>query len=311
MSGLFDRQWEEKYRPKTLDDYICDDETRRYLMGIQVSQSFPNIMLCGIQGIGKTTLAKLIVTALVPCDYIYINASDERGIDAIRGKVQSFIETKSITGKVKAVILDEASGLTGDAQKALNSMTEEFSDTARFILTANEQNKIIASIQSRCHPLEIKSDPRQIYDRLMKILKEEGIETGKDEKKFIVDVIRNFNPDIRKMIKQLQSCVRDNKLDISSVGSFTTEFVALVMDKLKTGTRTARQFLLDNEKSFGSDYKKLLRGISDYIYADETIPNADMKLTIINNYLYKSSFVIDQELNAYCCLIELRETDNK
>jgi DNA polymerase III delta prime subunit len=311
MSGLFDKMWVEKYRPKTLDDYLCDEETMRYLQSMVESQSFQNIMLCGIQGIGKTSLAKLIVTHLVPCDYLYINASNERGIDAIRGKVQSFVETKSFEGKIKAVILDEAHGLTVDAQRALNAMTEEFSDTARFILTANEKNKIIASIQSRFHSVELYSEPKTIYKRLLYILNEECIEIGHEEKKFLVEIIKNFNPDIRHMINHIQSCVEGSKLNINAVNSFTKQYIMSVFEKISEGTRAARAYILNTEKNFGGDYPKLLHSMAEYIYNDESIKNSDLKLVIINNYLDKSSRIIDQELNAYCCIIELRSLDTK
>ena len=113
----YDKIWCEKYRPQKLDDLILSDRTREIVQGY--ADEIPNLLFVGTPGTGKTTLARIIVNDLLGCNFLYINASDESGIDTIRHKVTSFSQTKSFDGKVKVVILDECDGLTAQAQAAL------------------------------------------------------------------------------------------------------------------------------------------------------------------------------------------------
>jgi replication factor C small subunit len=127
--------WCERYRPQTLDDIILSDRTREIVKGF--SDEIPNLLFVGTPGTGKTTLARIIVNDILKCNFLYINASDESGIDTIRHKVTNFSQTKSFDGKVKVVILDECDGLTSQAQAALRNTMESFAKYTRFIITAN------------------------------------------------------------------------------------------------------------------------------------------------------------------------------
>ena len=100
-------------------------------------------------------MAKLIVKEELKCQYLYINASDENGIETIRSKVTNFSRTKSIDGRIKVIILDEVDGLTQDAQRALRNTMEEYSAFTRFILTANYNHRVIPAIQSRCQSFDL------------------------------------------------------------------------------------------------------------------------------------------------------------
>ena len=148
--------WCEKYRPSTLDEIVLDNNTKTYFNKVQVEQNIPNVLFVGKPGIGKTSLAKIIVKDILKCQYLYINASDENGIDTIRTKVLNFAQTKSLFGQIKVIILDECDGLSIDAQKALRNSIEEYHELTRFILTANYKHKIIPALQSRCQALDIK-----------------------------------------------------------------------------------------------------------------------------------------------------------
>ena len=143
--------WVERYRPTTLDDIVLSDDKRAYFDRVKETSNLPNLLLVGSPGVGKTTLAKVIVSDILEAQYLYINASDENGIDTIRTKVLNFAQTQSIFGTTKIIVLDECDGLSLDAQKALRNSMEEYHDIARFVLTANYQHKIIPALQSRCH----------------------------------------------------------------------------------------------------------------------------------------------------------------
>src|SRR6476469_5737122 len=152
---MFNDLWVEKYRPKTLDELVLDSDNRTYFNSLKGKQEIPNLLFLGPPGIGKTTLSKIIVKEILNCQYLYINASDESGIDTIRNKVKSFAQTRSMDGKVKICLLDECDHLSSvnsglgntNAQAALRNLMEEYSGTTRFILTGNYRHKIIPALQ--------------------------------------------------------------------------------------------------------------------------------------------------------------------
>ena len=122
--------WVEKYRPTKLEDVVLSDDARGYFNNVKQTGNLPNLLLVGSPGVGKTTLAKVIISDILNAQYLYINASDENGIDTIRTKVLNFAQTQSIFGTIKVIILDECDGLSLDAQKALRNSMEEYHDIA-------------------------------------------------------------------------------------------------------------------------------------------------------------------------------------
>ena len=151
----FNSLWCEKYRPKKLEDFVITEKNLEIIESFKNKKQIPNLLFLGTPGIGKTTLAKIIVNSILQCQYLYINASDENGIDTIRTKVTGFAQTKSFDGNLKTIILDECDGLTMDGQRALRNTMEELSGFTRFILTANYRYKIIPALQSRCQSIDL------------------------------------------------------------------------------------------------------------------------------------------------------------
>ena len=161
--------WTEKYRPKTLNEMVLSPDNRNYFSSLK--GEVPNLLFIGTPGIGKTTIAKVIVQDILKCQYLYINASDENGIDTIRNKVNNFSQTKSFDGNIKIVILDECDGITIDGQRALRNTMEEYSAYTRFILTANYKHKIIPPIQSRAQCFDLNPVISDVVTRIGYILK--------------------------------------------------------------------------------------------------------------------------------------------
>ena len=198
----FDKIWVEKYRPQTLSDVILDKETLRVVE--EYTNEIPNLLFVGNPGTGKTTLARVIVNDILGCNYLYINASDESGIDTIRHNITNFAQTKSFDGGVKVVILDEADGLTSQAQAALRNTMETYAKYCRFILTANYKHKIIPALQSRCQSLTIKPVVELAVKRCYNILKDENVKVPEEQKKKFVQLVKRHFPDLRKTINELQ-----------------------------------------------------------------------------------------------------------
>jgi replication factor C small subunit len=174
--------WVEKYRPKTVDGYVFrDDHQRKQIATWIKDKSIPHLILSGVAGIGKTTLAKILINEIGIEDYdvLEINASRQRGIDVIRDTITNFVGMIPF-GPFKVVLLDEADFLTPEAQATMRGVMEEYHHTARFILTCNYPNRIIPALHSRCQGFHVeRTDQTEYTARVATILVEENIEIGR------------------------------------------------------------------------------------------------------------------------------------
>jgi replication factor C small subunit len=299
----FDKIWVEKYRPAKLEDLILDDKSLRIVS--QFKDEIPNLLFVGSPGTGKTTLARIIVNDILGCNYLYINASDESGIDTIRHNITNFAQTKSFDGGVKVVVLDEADGLTSQAQAALRNTMETYAKYCRFILTANYKHKIIPALQSRCQSLDLKPVVEQAAKRCFNILKQENVKVSDEQKKKFVRLVKRLFPDLRKTINEIQKSVIDGELCIDSNGS-DSELLNSVFEGIKKDSLKVRKYLIENEDRFQGDYDTLLANLLDYIYS-QPIDEFKKKqmITIIADHLYKTAFIVDKEINCFACLVAL------
>jgi len=219
-----DIPWTEKYRPKRLKDMVGQEAITERLEAYVKSKSIPHLCFAGPAGTGKTTAAICIASELfggdISHDFLELNASDERGIDTVRGKIKDFARTRSLIGDFKIIFLDEADSLTSDAQNALRRTMEKYTQTCRFILSCNYSSKIIEPIQSRCALFRFKRITREkIKAYLEKIMKEEGVEC---DEKGLDAVLYVTEGDMRQAINILQSAAALGKVDEESVYAITT-----------------------------------------------------------------------------------------
>jgi DNA polymerase III delta prime subunit len=300
--------WIEKYRPKTLDDLLLNDDNREYFLSLK--DDIPNLLFYGSAGIGKTTLAKILVNDVLNCQYLYINASDENGIDTIRGKVMSFSQVRSFDGTKKVIILDEFCGMTLDAQKTLRNVMEEYHNSTRFILTANYIKKIIEPIKSRCSMFELKTNVDSVIKRCVSILVKEQIIINDEEKRKITNFVSSRFPDIRKTINDLQKFSISGNLTILE-NDEVLDFAETVYQKIveKKSSLEIRKYIIESESLFNSNYQILLKNLFEIFYeSDLTEKNKKMILLDIGEYMYKDNFVMDHEINFYCCLFSIENT---
>ena len=304
----YDDLWVEKYRPSNLEDILLNPDIKRYFELIK--EDIPNILFYGNAGTGKTTLAKILVKDILKCQYLYINASDENGIDTIRNKVTSFAQIRSFDGQKKVIILDEFCGMTVDAQRILRNVMEEYHDTTRFILTANYSNKIIEPIKSRCVLTELKTPFEEILKRCVSILVKEKIEISDEEKRKINSFISHRYPDMRRIINDLQKFSVSGKLKILETDK-VSNIAQNIYDKLtnEISSLEIRKFVIESETDFNNNYQLLLKSLFEIFYGSDLKDNIKkISLLDIGEHIYKDNFVVDHEINFYCCVFSLENT---
>ena len=289
----------EKYRPTNLNNYVGNESIKKSISNYIGQNDIQNLIFYGPAGTGKTTLAKLIVKN-IDCDHLYINASDERGIETIRDKVSGFASTMSFK-PLKVVILDEADFLTIQAQASLRNVIETFSRTTRFILTCNFIERIIDPLQSRCQTLKVVPPNKlDILKHLVKVVKRENIYTVEEDLRTIVD---NNYPDVRKMLNTIQVSTTDNKLNLDTTTLVSSNYIKEVIKELsnKKSWIKIRQIIANaNVKDFEELYRTLYDTASDYAPGKE-----GMVAFHINEYSYQSNFRIDKEINCMALINQL------
>ena len=301
--------WVEKYRPKTIEECILPERTKKTFQDFVKKGEIPNMLLSGPPGIGKTTVAKALCHQL-GADFYVINGSDEgRFLDTVRNNAKNFASTVSLTSqsKHKVIIIDEADNTTSDVQLLLRASIEEFSKNCRFIFTCNYKNKIIEPLHSRCAVVEfgIKGKHKQeiavaFFNRLVSILEEERIDA---DKKVLAELINKHFPDWRRVLNECQRYSVSGKIDSGILAAFSDVSVNDLMKNLKTKNFSeVRKWCVDN---LDNDSGVLMRRIYDSLYevlVPGTIPAA---VLIIAKYQYQIAFVADQEINLLACLTEI------
>jgi replication factor C small subunit len=299
---MFQNLFVEKYRPKTLTDIVLTSEERQYFESLKSKEEIPNLLFAGNPGTGKTTLSKIIATDILDCQYLYINASDENGIDTIRSKVIGFASTKSLDGKLKIVLFDECDALTLDSQKALRNVIEEYSHNTRFIFTCNYLFKIIPALQSRCQIFNLTPPLDGVLNRVVAILKHEGITVPDTEKPKLVELVRSGYPDLRRIINDIQKFSYTGTLTIkdNQVKGIANKVVAKIRGKVTPSE--LRKYVIEREQEFSGDYLQLLKEMFEVMFESDSDAN---NLLIISEGMYKDAIVIDKEINWFSTCLKL------
>lgn len=299
---MFQNLFVEKYRPRKFEDIVLTAEEQAYFENLKSKEEIPNLLFAGNPGTGKTTLSKIIATDILDCQYLYINASDENGIDTIRSKVIGFASTKSLDGKLKLVLFDECDALTLDSQKALRNVIEEYSDNTRFIFTCNYLFKIIPALQSRCQIFNLTPPLNGVLNRVVSILKNEGVVVPDTEKQKLVELVRSGYPDMRRIINDIQKFSYTGTLIIKENQAKGIANKVIEKIKNKVSPHELRKFVIEREQEFSGDYLQLLKEMFEVLFEADT--NANNLLTVSEG-MYKDAIVIDKEINWFSTCLKL------
>jgi replication factor C small subunit len=297
--------WIEKYRSETLEQYIGNDAVKARIADCIANNDIPHFIFAGSAGTGKTTLAKLIVKN-IKCDYLYINASDENGIDIIRDKVKTFASTSSFQ-PLKVVILDEADFLTQPAQAALRNLIEEYSMVTRFVLTCNYIERLIEPLQSRCEIHILKPPTKSAVAKHIctNILDVEGITYDIQD---VAKVINELYPDVRSIIKVLQSNVKDSKLTITTLDdNWCKQLVQILNKREKNAWYQVRQLVADAQvDDFQTAYRYMFDHLADFSYGHD----AELSV-ILDDFIWRAGVVPDKEINFAAAIAKILDTNKK
>ena len=290
----------ERHRPVDLSTYIGNQNLKSSIAKQLSQNDIQNYLFYGQAGGGKTTLAKIIVNKL-DCDYLYINASDERGIETIRDKVSGFSSVMSFK-PIKVVILDEADFLTIQAQASLRNIIETFSRTTRFILTCNFVERIIDPLQSRCQTFKIiPPTKKEVAVHLASICDKESISYDLPA---IGKVVNKFYPDLRKMLNTIQASNINNHLTIDDSLLVSASYLSALLNELKKTKPSIKEIRQIIQDSNVDDFEELFRFLFDN--AEVYLPNREGTVAIlVNEHQYKANFRIDKEINMISLLQQI------
>lgn len=297
----------EKYRPHTVEECILPDRIKSIFQEYVNTENIPNLMLTGPAGCGKTTIAKAMCEQL-GLNHLFINSSEERGIDMLRTRIKGYASTVSLTGGRKVIILDEADYLTPEAQAGLRGAIEEFSENCSFIFTCNFKARLIDALHSRCAVVDfsLKGDEKpkmaaKMFKRLEQILNTEGITY---DKAVLIKLVERYFPDYRRLLNELQrhsvsgSIGADTLTQLDSVRSLS-DLIKSLKDKDFGAMR--KWVVVNSDVDTTRIYRSVYDGLYDFL-KPESIPEAVVTLA---KYQYQAAFVADQELNLVACLTEL------
>jgi replication factor C small subunit len=297
--------WVEKYRPKSIDGYVFRDAHQRKQVETWIKdKSIPHLLLSGNAGIGKTTLAKILINeiGIEEYDILEINASRTNSVDDVRDKITNFVQMIPF-GPFKVVLLDEADYLSPNAQAALRGVMEEYHSTARFILTCNYPNRIIPALHSRCQGFHVeRTDFTEFTARVATILVEEAVD-------FDLETLDNYvkvtYPDLRKCINLVQQNVQEGKLLPPNKGDEgTADWKFDMVELFNAGKLNEARKLLCG-KLRAEEMEEVYRWLYDNIAIFGEEAKQDNAILIIKQGLVDHTLISDPEINLSATLVKL------
>mgnify|MGYP000335745251 FL=1 len=299
--------WVEKYRPQSIEDTILPETMKNTFRKFVNDKNVPNLLLTGGPGVGKTTIAKAMLDEM-GCDYIVKNGSLNVNIDTLRYEISTYASSVSLTGGRKYVIFDEADYLNATSvQPALRNFIEEYSANCGFIFTCNFKNRIIGPLRSRLSEVDFSIEQTerpqlamQFFKRVISILNNENVDY---DKAVVAKVIEKHFPDFRRVLTELQSYAASGKIDEGIFVNLKQESMDELFNLLKAKNFTEmRKWVATNSDQ---DMNEMFRRVYDMMQARVEFKTQPGFVVTLADYMYKSNFVADQEINMVAFLTEV------
>ncbi|MGY8864196.1 MAG: AAA family ATPase [Methylophagaceae bacterium] len=299
--------WVEKYRPQSIEDTILPETMKNTFRKFVNDKNVPNLLLTGGPGVGKTTIAKAMLDEM-GCDYIVKNGSLNVNIDTLRYEISTYASSVSLTGGRKYVIFDEADYLNATSvQPALRNFIEEYSSNCGFIFTCNFKNRIIGPLRSRLSEVDFSIEQTerpqlamQFFKRVINILNNENVDY---DKAVVAKVIEKHFPDFRRVLTELQSYAASGKIDEGIFVNLKQESMDELFNLLKAKNFTEmRKWVASNSDQ---DMNEMFRRVYDMMQARVEFKTQPGFVVTLADYMYKSNFVADQEINMVAFLTEV------
>ena len=295
----------EKYRPQTIEECILPVNVKKEISSFISKGEITNMLFSGSAGVGKTSLAKAICRQ-IGADMLYINMSNQTGIDVVRNQITQFASTASFEGNLKVVLGDEAERLGAAAQDSLKATIEEFHKNTRFIFTTNNVHKIIDPIKSRCTHFDFKiseADKKPMMAQMMKrcveILKIEEIDY---ETSAIVALVQKNFPDFRKTLNELQRFSTYGKIDAAILVQDATSFDDLTTAMREKKFAEVRKWVAKNgDMDSATLFRHFYENLNE-LFVGKSIPDI---ILILAQYQHYAAMVVDQEINNIACIVEI------
>jgi len=300
--------WTEKYRPNDIDGYVFRDEEQKAQVKTWIDEgAIPHLLFSGAPGVGKTTLAKILIKQLEIDDFdvLEINASRENSIDTIRDKITGFVQTMPF-GEFKVVLLDEADYISPNGQAALRGVMETYHASARFILTCNYPNRVIPALHSRCQGFHIeKVDRTEFTARVATVLVAENIEIDIET---LDTYVRSTYPDLRKCLNLCQMNSTNGRLaNVKGDEGNTSDWRVDAVNLFKVGKIVeARKLMCATVRP--EEMEDVFRWMYDNLELFATTQEGqDSAIMAIRTGLVNHSFVADPEINLSATMVELSQ----
>lgn len=299
--------WEEKYRPSSLDDFVLNPDILQILKEQTLSKKPDNLLLYGPSGTGKTSIAKFLVNHF-EADSLFINGSDERGIDVVREKVRKFASSQSFSD-FKIVVYNEADQITPEAQQSLKDIIEEYYENCSFFFTTNNVNKIDSAIKSRCVCLNIIPESKKdVLKHLAKILTKEGV---KFEAIQLKEVVVRYHPDIRSCVRTLKLYSKDGVFSFSNVktDNYSEKITEMIRAIKKNGIPTVYPSLYSlivnmTAEDCRSLYSYLFDKCNTLYFTEDSIIKA---MLVVAEYNRTATLAIDFYVHTIAMIVSLME----
>lgn len=299
--------WNEKYRPKKIDDFLFSDNLKNLFGGYVKDATIDNLILYGSTGVGKTSAVRYVLNN-IDCSVLSINASEERGIETIRGKVIPFSQKNSLFS-LKVVDFREGEKLTPDSQDALKDVIEESYEDTKFIFTTNNIDGIIAPIRGRFTEVEVyPSKVDEVAKKMGHIIEGEGVSISTEQKKKLWGYIKRKYPNIRQIINTIQTSSRGGTFNLIESETYTDDFNRVI--EIINRSKNVEKSYKSARRIINSIPSTLIDEIFPYMFKNVDNIKVKDKLSLINTlaeYNYQSGLVIDKELNVSSMIIKILE----